>query len=180
MVLPTIVDVSPRPELTTDECKALLGRVAFGHIAFTRSSHVEALPIRFAFVEGWMYFRANSGLRAAIAQNPWVVFVVVDLLDPLRVSSVIARGTCYATEQTGSATEDAAALRGIMQLRDPAPDAARTNRAGRTSIVFRMHVDQLRGYTSLDVAPANRLVDSPEPPQVRRSPSAPVRETHAT
>jgi nitroimidazol reductase NimA-like FMN-containing flavoprotein (pyridoxamine 5'-phosphate oxidase superfamily) len=181
MALPTTAEVSPRPNLTADECRAVLERVAFAHLAFTRNSHVEALPIRFAFVEGWLYFRANSVLRAAIAQNAWVVVTITDTLDPTCVASVIARGACYATDHTGSASGDAAALRGIMRLRDPAPVAPRTSRAQRTSIVFRMHVDQLRGSRTIGLSPADRLVDSPHPGQMRHSHTSPgLREPEPT
>jgi nitroimidazol reductase NimA-like FMN-containing flavoprotein (pyridoxamine 5'-phosphate oxidase superfamily) len=168
MVLSAITEDSARPQqLSGDACRAALARSCFGHLAFTRHSHVEAVPIRFAFVEGWLYFRANSGLRAAIAHNPWAVVSVAEALDPTMVDSFVASGGCYGTEQTGSAAEDAVALRGIMRLRGPQPaDHVRTSTAERTGIVFRMHVDQLRGYR-MSVPPADHLSDSTEVRQGR-------------
>ena len=176
MVSPTIAEVSPRPRLLSgDECKAVLARNCFGHLAFTRNSHVEAVPIRFAFVEGWLYFRANSVLRAAIAHNPWVVVSIAETLDPSGIDSVVARGGCYATEHTGSKSEDAIALRGIVRLRNSTPaDRVPNGKAERTSVVFRMHVDQLRGYRTFEPSLAEHLVDSIEPPRVRASASPPL------
>lgn len=148
MAISTIAEVSPLPQLLSgDDCRAALARSRFGHLAFTRNSHVEAMPVRFAFVDGWVYFRANGALRSAIASNPWVVVSIAETRDPTTIHTVVARGACYATERTGSASQDAAAMRGIMQLRDPQPvGESRTGKAERASIVFRMHVDHLRGY----------------------------------
>jgi nitroimidazol reductase NimA-like FMN-containing flavoprotein (pyridoxamine 5'-phosphate oxidase superfamily) len=136
--------------LSVDECKALLARSCFGHLAFARETHVDAVPIRFASVEGWLYFRADAVMRTDIAHNSWVLVTVTESLDATHVASVVARGACYVTEQTGSTRGDAAALRGILRLRDQPADAETpVRKTPRSSIVFRMHIDHLRGVTSL-------------------------------
>jgi nitroimidazol reductase NimA-like FMN-containing flavoprotein (pyridoxamine 5'-phosphate oxidase superfamily) len=141
--------------LSDDVCRAILERTCFGHFAFARNGHVDAVPIRFAFLEGWLYFRADAAMRADIRHNHWAVMSVVDRLDSTHFASVVARGTCYATEDTGSAQGDAAALRGILRLRDRVPEPiARPRRDSRTSIVFRLHVDALHGSTTFVPCPA--------------------------
>jgi nitroimidazol reductase NimA-like FMN-containing flavoprotein (pyridoxamine 5'-phosphate oxidase superfamily) len=140
-----VATAQPR-DLSPDECRAVVERACFGHLAFAHHDEVEAVPIRFVSVEGWLYFRANSALRAAIAHNPWVAIAIAETLDATHMASVVARGGCYPTEQTGSTTDDARALRGIMRLRERVRDAVlRTGRSERTAIVFRMHVDSLHG-----------------------------------
>jgi nitroimidazol reductase NimA-like FMN-containing flavoprotein (pyridoxamine 5'-phosphate oxidase superfamily) len=142
--------------LTVDACNAVLERSCFGHLAFARDTHVDMVPIRFAFVEGWLYFRAGAAIRDAIGHNPWIAISVTDMLDETHFASVIARGACYQTERTGSAVGDAAALRGIKQLRDRVPvSMAPARRSARDAIVLRMHVDDLRGGTTFVPCPAD-------------------------
>ena len=135
-----------RPRLLSrDECIRVLDRTRFGHLTFVHRGHVEAVPIRFVSVEGWLYYRATAALRDAISSNPWVG-VIVSESDGFQATSVVARGGCYPTERTGSPDSDARALRGIMQLRDDVRrGVVRTDRADRASIVFRMFLEELRG-----------------------------------
>jgi len=140
----------PRPE-----CETVLRSVCFGHLAFIRDGHADALPIRYAYVDGWVYFRADLNLRDIIARNPWLVLSVSEVQNGSRVVSIIARGGCYQTEATGTAAGDAAALRGIVELRDRATDGReRKPRVRRSSIVFRLHVDELRGVSAVVPCPA--------------------------
>jgi len=116
---------------------------------------VDAVPIRFTFLDGWLYFGADAALRKEVGHNVWVAVAVAAPAQSDRWVSVVARGTCYATEHTGTAAVDAAAQRGIVRLREQA-GAPRpgTRRAARTSVVFRMHVEEMRG----------RMIDAPCPP----------------
>jgi hypothetical protein len=113
--------------LTTADCEAMLRRVCFGHILLARGGHVDVLPIRYAFREGWL------------------------LRD---------RGT-------GSATGEAAALRGILELRDPTTVVAgRGSRNRRTSTVFRLHADEMRGLVVFVPRPrAEREHDAQDSPR---------------
>jgi nitroimidazol reductase NimA-like FMN-containing flavoprotein (pyridoxamine 5'-phosphate oxidase superfamily) len=140
--------------LDADQCNSVLARTCFGHLGFALKAHVEAVPIRFAFVEGSLYFRANRAMCLAIASNRWVLISVVEMVDATHFASVVARGTCYETEHTGTTNGDAAALRGIVELRDRAPASPRVARGERKSIVFRVHVDDLRGRTTFVPCPA--------------------------
>jgi len=114
--------------------------------------------IRYVFADGWLYFGAASSLRTAIDHNVWVALAVAVPTERGRWASVVARGACYATEHTGTAVADAAALRGIIRLRKQGPSTSGgAHRKTRSSIIFRMHVEELRG----------RMVRAPCPPTER-------------
>ena len=151
--------------LSGDACRAVLERSRFGHLAFAREGIVDVVPIRFASLEGSLYFRADAQMRIDIGHNRWAVISVVDMLEPNLFASVVARGACYATEDTGSSKGDAAALRGIRWLRDCSPgETQRSSRDTGTTIVYRLHVDGLRGSTT--VVSNSDCVDSVARPHV--------------
>lgn len=156
-------------QMTVAGCEAVLRRACFGHVAFARGGHAEVRPIRYAFVDGWIYFRADVRLREVIARSPWLVLAVTELENATRVSSVIARGGCYEAEATGTALGDAAALAGIMELRDRARvGAERGPRVRRSSTVFRIHVDELHGVTAyVPCPPGERPYDAVETQHLR-------------
>jgi len=134
--------------LSKKQCVAMLERSCFAHLAFVRRTHADVVPIRIAFSEGWLYFRADRELSEAIGHNAWVAITVSEQLNATRFTSVVARGTCYATDHTGSRGGDAAALRGIVKLRDRAA-AAQTRRSERTLVILRVRVEELRGTLSV-------------------------------
>lgn len=140
---------APPPELSEDACRSVLARTCFGSLAYNNHGRIDATPIRLVFVEGWLYFAAGGGLRRAIANDPWAVISVSDVLDAQHVASVVVRGFCVETRQTGSARNDAAALRGIVRLRDREPAAAtQLRRRSRSHSVLRLRVEQPCGATT--------------------------------
>jgi nitroimidazol reductase NimA-like FMN-containing flavoprotein (pyridoxamine 5'-phosphate oxidase superfamily) len=147
-----------RSAFTAGACAEWLEHNCFGHLVLARGTHVDAVPIRYVFVDRWLYFGAASSLRKAIDHNVWVALAVAVPTEPGRWVSVVARGACYATEHTGTAVADAAALRGIIRLRKQGPSTSGgAHRKTRSSIIFRMHVEELRG----------RMVRAPCPPAER-------------
>ena len=136
--------------LSQEECQATLGRTCFGHLAFARDGRADVLPVRFAFVAGWLYFRADLELRMAIATNPVVTLAVTELRDITHFDSVVVRGGCYETEMTGAMDGDTDAMRGIVQMRDrPAIAKSRGNqRVRRTLTVLRLRADEMQGTTT--------------------------------
>ncbi len=141
--------------LTATDCEAVLRRVCFGHLAFVREGQADVRPIRYAYREDWVYFRADLSLRRVIARTPWLVLSVTELEDATHVASVIVRGGCYVTKNTGSVLGDAVAFQGIIELRDRVPsDRERAPRVRRSSTVFRLHVDELRGVRAFVPCPA--------------------------
>jgi nitroimidazol reductase NimA-like FMN-containing flavoprotein (pyridoxamine 5'-phosphate oxidase superfamily) len=160
--------------MTTADCEAVLRRSCFGHLACMREGHADVLPVRYAYLEGWVYFRADRALRNVIAHNPWLVLAVTEFRNDRRVSSVTAQGGCYATAGTGTAVGDAAAMRGIMEVRDRATAApARKPRIRQSSVVFRLHIDDLSGVTAFVPCPAGGGSPVPFEAQRRREPANP-------
>lgn len=161
----TKVGPSTRAEehLTAAECEAVLARVCIGHIAFARAGRVEVLPIRFAYVDSWAYFRADSALREVIAAAPWLVLSVIEQPVASRAVSVVVRGGCYETTRTGAASSDAAALRGIVELRDRASVLPSAAEVERTSLVYRLHADDIVGVDiEVPCPPGDRPFDAAE------------------
>ena len=135
-------------QLPPVECEAVLQRACFGHLAFLWEGHADVQPIRYVWLDGWVYFRADRRLRKVIGHSPWLVRSVTELQDAMHISSVIVRGGCYETERTGTMLGDANALLGIVALRDPAGVGSEHGpRLRRSSTVFRLHVDEMRGLT---------------------------------
>lgn len=140
--------------LTTSDATNVLARVCFGHLAFSRGRQVGVLPVRYALQEGWVYFRASPALRQIISRSPWVCISATELQDRTRYASVVVRGGCYPTEETGSTGGDAQALRGVVALRDRARVGPRTRPRQRTLAVFRLHIEEIQGSITLVPCPA--------------------------
>jgi nitroimidazol reductase NimA-like FMN-containing flavoprotein (pyridoxamine 5'-phosphate oxidase superfamily) len=158
MPVPTNVgpSVAIDEQLSAADCLALLSRVCFAHLAFVQDGHANVLPIRYSYLDGWVYFRADLSLRGVITRNPWLVLSITERESATRVTSVIARGGCYETHATGTAASDAAALRGIMELRDRTTrDREARPHVRRSLTVFRLHVDELRGVSASVPCPAS-------------------------
>lgn len=136
--------------LSRKQCLAMLERSCFAHLAFVRRTHADVVPIRIAFSEGWLYFRADRELSETIGRNAWVAITVSERLSSARYATVVVQGTCYATENTGSRGGDATAFRGILKLRDPTPaTAAQRRRKERTLVILRVRVEEMRGTLSV-------------------------------
>jgi nitroimidazol reductase NimA-like FMN-containing flavoprotein (pyridoxamine 5'-phosphate oxidase superfamily) len=132
--------------LSALECEAIFARARFAHLSFVRRTHPHVTPIRMVFSEGWVYFRADRTLSAAIRRNAWVAITVTECVDDADVASVVALGTCYDADQPGSWVHEAAALRGIVKLRDRTPaTAGRRRHIARTLSIYRVRVDELQG-----------------------------------
>ena len=156
MSAPTLVPFahSVSRDLPIEDCTATLRRTCFGHLSFVRGEHVDVLPARFAFVDGWAYFRANEALGDTIMHNRWMVLAVTEHRDDNQFASVILRGACYGTEDTGSVAGDRAALEGIVALRDR-PELGHEEQppVERSLTVFRIHADHISGSLTLVPCP---------------------------
>lgn len=146
---------SPDDTLTRSECEAVVERACFGHLSFARQGHADVVPIRYAFREGWIYFRADSDLRGVIAAAPWLALSVTESSDVDHLASVIVRGGCYGAQDTGSSVDDATAMKGLIELRDrPVAGVADDASSRRSSVVYRLHADEMRGLTVFVPCPA--------------------------
>jgi nitroimidazol reductase NimA-like FMN-containing flavoprotein (pyridoxamine 5'-phosphate oxidase superfamily) len=163
--------------LSRRACEAALLRICFGHLAFVRDEQLEVLPIRYAYLDGWVYFRADRQLQAVIARRPWLALAVTESRSGNYIDSIIVRGGCYHADRTGSSAGNAAALRGVVVLRDRAPIASTSRpRVPRTSTVYRLHADTIEGTrTFVPCPPGERPYDAAELQQlsdIRRSHTA--------
>lgn len=163
-----VLPASPFTALSVNACRAILERTCFGHLSLVRQTQVDSLPIRFVVAGMWLYFRADHALRHALGHNAWVTLTIAETIDKAHITSVVARGACYATERTGSVESDDAALRGVVRLREPVTVGTRVRWVERTSTVFRMHVDELRGRTTVVSSAADGCI-------ARDAPALPVR-----
>jgi nitroimidazol reductase NimA-like FMN-containing flavoprotein (pyridoxamine 5'-phosphate oxidase superfamily) len=119
-----------------------------GRIAFAHRGHVNIAPMLYVFVDGWLYARADAAMRTAIRHNRWVAVEVAEVKDVTDWQSVVVRGACYSTAADRSTT-DAAIADGIAHLRSQIPEMSRPGSAApfRTAI-YRVHVDELTGYSA--------------------------------
>lgn len=157
-------------QLSAAECEEVLARGCFGHIAFAQDGRVDVLPTRYAYLDSWAYFRADGALRDVIAAAPWLVLSVTEYRDSASVVSVVMRGGCYVTTRTGAASSDAAALRGIIELRDRASVAPTAAAVDRTSLVFRLHADDIVGIAAtVPCPPGERAFDAAELEHLRHA-----------
>ena len=132
--------------LDRPECEALLARNLVGRIAFADRAHVDIVPISYVFLEGWLYARADAPMRTAIRRNRWVAVEVAEVRDVRRWRSVVVRGACHPVHDTGSATGDAAAARGVALLRAKVPVITMSGvDAPGTEIIYRIHADHITG-----------------------------------
>jgi nitroimidazol reductase NimA-like FMN-containing flavoprotein (pyridoxamine 5'-phosphate oxidase superfamily) len=134
--------------LSVGECEALLARNLVGCVAFAHRGHVNIAPMLYVFVDGWLYARADSAMRAAIQHNRWVAVEVAEVKSVSDWQSVVVRGACYSTTEGGSTADDAI-VDGIAQLCSQIPEMSRPGSGApfRTAI-YRVHVDELTGYSA--------------------------------
>jgi nitroimidazol reductase NimA-like FMN-containing flavoprotein (pyridoxamine 5'-phosphate oxidase superfamily) len=130
------------------ECKALLARNMVARVAFAHRGHVNIAPMLYVFVDGWLYARADAAMRVAIRHNRWVAVEVAEVKSVSDWRSVVVRGACYSTTE-GRSTDDDAIVDGIAHLRSQIPEMSRPGSGApfRTAI-YRVHVDQLTGYSA--------------------------------
>jgi nitroimidazol reductase NimA-like FMN-containing flavoprotein (pyridoxamine 5'-phosphate oxidase superfamily) len=134
--------------LSPRQCEALLARNMVGRIAFAHRGQVNIAPMLYVFVDGWLYARADAAMRVAIRHNRWVAVEVAEVRGVSDWQSVVVRGACYSTTAGGS-TADAAIPDAIAHLRSQIPEMSRPGSGApfRTTI-YRVHVDELTGYTA--------------------------------
>jgi nitroimidazol reductase NimA-like FMN-containing flavoprotein (pyridoxamine 5'-phosphate oxidase superfamily) len=173
MVAPTL-EFFPGPttqKLDAADCVATLERTCFGHLSFLSDEHVDVIPLRFAFHDDWLYFRANAALEGAIRRSPWMAITISELRGPTEYASVLVRGGCYVADETGSGTGDARALEGIKLLRDrPRVGREEDLPVERSLRVFRLRADAIIGSrTYVPCPPGNRPYDARELSRLREA-----------
>jgi uncharacterized protein len=103
---------------------ALLASNRVGRIAYSFHDRVDIEPISYVFADGAIYMRTSAGSKlAALAHAPWVAFEVDEVDGPFEWRSVVAHGTVYVLDDTGSTEARASYRHAVGRLRELAPYA---------------------------------------------------------
>jgi nitroimidazol reductase NimA-like FMN-containing flavoprotein (pyridoxamine 5'-phosphate oxidase superfamily) len=133
--------------LTSDDCRAVLGRNTIGRLAFVHDSVVDIEPLGYTFDGDWLYFRSAYGAKLeALAHNPFVAFQVDEIDGPLDWRSVVAHGTVYLLDDEGGPVERRAYGRALKALREVFPAAlTAADPTPQRDIVYGLHIDRVTG-----------------------------------
>ena len=134
-------------ELDASEAAALLARNHVGRIAYSFHSLIDIEPISYVYADGVIYMRTQQGSKlATLAHAPWVAFEVDEVRGPFEWQSVVARGTVYVLDNTGSKLSRASYRVAVQHLRalvphvfdeeDPTPER---------TVVLQIHPDIVIG-----------------------------------
>ena len=118
LLQPTFRDMDAR------EVEQLLTRNHVGRLAYTFHNRVDIEPISYVHVDGVIYMRTSPGSKlATLAHAPWVAFEVDEFEGPFDWRSVVAHGTIYVLEDSGSPLNRASYRVAVQHLRTLIPDA---------------------------------------------------------
>jgi nitroimidazol reductase NimA-like FMN-containing flavoprotein (pyridoxamine 5'-phosphate oxidase superfamily) len=110
--------------LDRSEADALLGRNYVGRLAYGFHGRVDIEPIHYVFADGAFYMRTEPGTKLGmLAHAPWVALEVDEIETPFDWQSVVAHGTVYVLEDTGSPSERANYHAAVARLRELSPEA---------------------------------------------------------
>jgi nitroimidazol reductase NimA-like FMN-containing flavoprotein (pyridoxamine 5'-phosphate oxidase superfamily) len=146
--MPRLAAYTPQfRELTLDECHGILARHHVGRIAYVFHDRVDIEPIHFVYADGEIVFRTAPGSKFEVLRHhPWVAFEVDEVDGMFDWRSVVAHGTVYRLEHSGSRADVAAYRRAVSQLRSLVDGALRANDpVPFRDIVVRLYVDRLTG-----------------------------------
>lgn len=143
-------------ELDASEVERLLTRNHVGRLAYTFHNRVDIEPISYVHVDGVIYMRTAPGSKVAmLAHAPWVAFEVDEFEGPFDWRSLVAHGTVYVLEDSGSPLNRASYRVAVQHLRRLIPDAL----SGHDPTPDRTVVIQLRP----DVIVGREARSTPEP-----------------
>lgn len=150
-------------ELTPAECRALLARHHVGRIAYVFRDRVDIEPIHYVYADGEIVFRTARGSKFdKLRHHPWVAFEVDEVDGLFDWRSVVAHGTVYHLQNSGSRADITAYRRAVSRLRSFVGETLRANDpAPFRDIIVGLYVDQMTGRaaspgTSRRPAPARR------------------------
>src|SRR5688500_1171606 len=90
-------------ELDPPEVEQLLTRNHVGRMAYSFHNRVDIEPISYVHAGGVIYMRTAPGSKlATLIHAPWVAFEVDEVDGPFDWRSVVAHGTVYVLEDSGS------------------------------------------------------------------------------
>ena len=142
-------------ELDASEAEQLLARNHVGRIAYSFRSHIDIEPISYVYAEGVIYLRTQPGSKlATLAHAPWVAFEVDEITGPFEWRSVVARGTVYVLNSTGSKLARASYQLAVQHLRTLVPQALDDHDpTPERTVVLQIHPDTITGREARSVVP---------------------------
>ncbi len=159
-------------EMTRAACRQLLRRHTIGRMAFSLRDRVDITPIHYIFDGDWIFGRTSQGSKMqTLAHRPWVAFEVDEVDGPFDWQSVIARGTFYRIEPSGTQADLQRWNRAIEQLRLLVPGTGSADDpVPFRNIAFGIHVDSITG----------RRATSGKPARAKRAPRAAAKVSSAS
>lgn len=109
-------------DLSRKEMDLLLTRNHVGRIAFSFRDAVDIRPIHYVASRGWLFGRTSPGDKLiTLRHNRWVAFEIDEVSGPFDWRSIVAHGTFYRLDPSGSKTDVMLYRRGLRLLRKLAP-----------------------------------------------------------
>jgi len=141
---------APRPtfrDLDASEAAELLARNHVGRIAYSFHNVIDIEPIGYIYADGVIYMRTQPGSKLeTLAHAPWVAFEVDEVRGPFDWQSVVARGTVYVLDNTGSQLSQASYRVAVQHLRTLIPHAfGDQDPTPERTVVLQIHPDSVVG-----------------------------------
>ena len=145
-----MMTTAPQPtfrDLDADEAARLLARNHVGRIAYSFHHFIDVEPISYVYADGVIYMRTQPGSKlASLAHAPWVAFEVDEVRGPFDWQSVVARGTVYMLDNTGSRLARASYQVAVQHLRALVPQAFHDDDpTPERTVVLQIHPDVVVG-----------------------------------
>ena len=134
-------------DLEESEVHELLSRNHVGRIAYSFHDRVDIEPLSYVFADGAIYLRTAPGSKLeTLAHSPWVAFEVDEVEGPLEWRSVVAHGTVYPLQDSGSAVARETYRKAVERIRELNPAALSPRDPTPTrQIVLKLHLFDVRG-----------------------------------
>ena len=145
-------------ELDATESSRLLTRNHVGRIAYSFRDRVDIEPIGYVHANGVIYMRTSPGSKlATVHRAPWVAFEVDEVEGQFDWRSVVAHGTVYVVENTGSPTARASYRSAVDRLRTLDPRAFEPgDLTPERTVVMQLHIDAMTGREARSCSVAHR------------------------
>jgi nitroimidazol reductase NimA-like FMN-containing flavoprotein (pyridoxamine 5'-phosphate oxidase superfamily) len=134
-------------DLDAVEMDDLLGRNHVGRIAYSFQNRVDIEPIHYVYADGAFYLRTAPGSKlTTLAHTPWVAFEVDEIAGLFDWQSVVAHGSVYLLDDSGSPDERASYRVAVRRLRELVPAAlGEGDPVPDRTVVLKLHPAEMTG-----------------------------------
>ena len=110
-------------DLTKEESESVLATNHVGRLAYSFHDKVDIRPIHYVFDERWLFGRTSPGDKLTTLQHhQWVAFEVDEISGPFDWKSVVAHGTFYRLENSGTDSDMKLFERGMAAVQRLSPE----------------------------------------------------------